>query len=80
MFLPCHGRAAVRVVLLDMARQPTSRPFHDPAQELLIITGMGNNSKDGEAVIKVGRAAGCCCLVLAAVGMVSLAFAFCRCC
>jgi len=43
------------VVLLDMARQPKSRPFHDPAQELLIITGMGNNSKDGEAVIKVGR-------------------------
>ncbi|CAN0155751.1 unnamed protein product [Hapterophycus canaliculatus] len=45
--------AAVRVVLLDMARKPSSRPYHDPAQELSIITGMGNNSKDGEAVIKV---------------------------
>ncbi|CAN0101553.1 unnamed protein product [Ectocarpus sp. 12 AP-2014] len=44
--------AAVRVVLLDMARKPSTRPFHDPTQELLIITGMGNNSKDGEAVIK----------------------------
>lgn len=36
-----------------MARKPSTRPFHDPTQELLIITGMGNNSKDGEAVIKV---------------------------
>lgn len=40
-------------MLLDMARKPSSRPFHDAEQELSIITGMGNNSKDGEAVIKV---------------------------
>lgn len=36
-----------------MARKPKTRAFHDAKQELLIITGMGNNSKDGEAVIKV---------------------------
>lgn len=36
-----------------MARKPKDRPFHDPKQDLLIVTGMGNNSKDGEAVIKV---------------------------
>ncbi len=54
------------MVLLDMARNPKSRPFHDPAQELLIITGMGNNSKDGEAVIKVQcwKIDYCCCLPL----------------
>lgn len=41
------------MVLLDMVRKPSTRGFHDAAQKLSIITGMGNNSKDGEAVIKV---------------------------
>lgn len=49
------GRATVRIALLDMIRKPESRGFHDPttAKPLNIVTGMGNNSKDGEAVIKV---------------------------
>lgn len=47
------GRAAVRVVLLDMMRKPTSRDYHESSRSLHIVTGMGNNSKDREAVIKV---------------------------
>lgn len=46
-------RATVRIALLDMVRKPSERGYHDPAQPMNIITGMGNNSKDGEAVIKV---------------------------
>ena len=47
------GRATVRIALLDMIRKPESRGYHDPTRPLNIVTGMGNNSKDGEAVIKV---------------------------
>lgn len=46
-------RALVRIALLDMARKPKERPYHESNRQLKIITGMGNNSKDGEAVIKV---------------------------
>lgn len=38
-----------------MVRKPEERAYHNPSRELGIITGRGNNSKDGEAVIKVGR-------------------------
>eukprot|EP00904_Undaria_pinnatifida_P007122 jgi/Undpi1/353/HiC_scaffold_1.g00349.m1 len=44
--------AAVRVVLLDMMRRPSTRDYHDANRSLHIVTGMGNNSKDREAVIK----------------------------
>lgn len=46
-------RAIVRITLLDMVRKPPSRPYHDPDMPLRVVTGMGRNSKDGEAVIKV---------------------------
>lgn len=49
-------RATVRIALLDMVRKPSERGYHDPTQPMNIITGMGNNSKDGEAVIKVSVA------------------------
>lgn len=52
-----YGRALVRIVLLDMVRKPKTREYHDATRTLRIITGMGNNSKDGEAVIKVRRVA-----------------------
>lgn len=47
------GRATVEVALLDVARTPEGRAHWSGKKQLRIITGMGNNSKDKEAVIKV---------------------------
>ncbi|CAN0017357.1 unnamed protein product [Scytosiphon promiscuus] len=45
--------ATVQVALLDVVRRPTGRVhWSGGVQCLRIITGMGNNSKDNEAVIK----------------------------
>ncbi|KAG5181304.1 hypothetical protein JKP88DRAFT_321710 [Tribonema minus] len=46
------ARAAVRSALTDMLRQPSGRPFHDPAAPMHIITGVGRRSEEGVAVIK----------------------------
>lgn len=51
-FTASTALALVRIALLDMARKPKERPYHESNRQLKIITGMGNNSKDGEAVIK----------------------------
>lgn len=47
------GRATVQIALLDVMRKPSSRSFWSGKKRLRIITGMGHNSKDGEARIKV---------------------------
>ena len=46
-------RATVEVALLDVVRRPEGRAHWRGGKQLRIITGMGNNSKDKEAVIKV---------------------------
>lgn len=53
-------RATVKVALLDVVRRPKGRAHWKRGDKRLrIITGMGNNSKDNEAVIKVGQGFGC---------------------
>ncbi|CAM9275810.1 unnamed protein product [Ectocarpus sp. 8 AP-2014] len=42
----------VQVALLDVIRRPLRRPYWSGDKRWRIVTGMGNNSKDGEAVIK----------------------------
>ncbi|CAN0232461.1 unnamed protein product [Ectocarpus sp. 12 AP-2014] len=42
----------VQVALLDVIRRPLRRPYWSGDKRWRIVTGMGNNSKDREAVIK----------------------------
>ncbi|CAN0142517.1 unnamed protein product, partial [Ectocarpus fasciculatus] len=42
----------VQVALLDVVRRPLRRPYWSGDKRWRIVTGMGNNSKDKEAVIK----------------------------
>lgn len=45
----------MQVALLDVVRRPEGRAHWSGDKRLRIITGMGNNSKDNEAVIKVRK-------------------------
>lgn len=58
------SRAAVRIALLDLVRKPTTRAVMNSEKTLRIVTGLGNNSEGGEAVIKVCYARGCLCCIL----------------
>ena len=49
----------MQIALLDVVRKPEKRGYWGGQGILRVITGVGNNSRDGEAVIKVKA---CCAL------------------